>query len=87
MSTLGNSCPYWRNDVRPCEKYDNDCSWCKIQWGENKREQLLEEYIQNYDKPKIVKALNCDAVGDCTIQFKNNKKDVYHCSLLEEIKE
>ena len=49
--------------------------------------EIGKEYILNYDKPKIVKALNCDAVGDCTIQFKNNKKDVYHCSLLEEIKE
>ena len=45
ISNLGNNCPYWRNDVRPCEKYDNDCSWCKTQWGEDKREQLLEEYI------------------------------------------
>ena len=45
MSNLGNSCPYWRNDVRPCEKYDNDCSWCKAQWGEDKRERLLDEYI------------------------------------------
>ena len=49
--------------------------------------EIGKEYILNYDKPKIVKVLNCDAVGDCTIQFKNNKKDVYHCSLLEEIKE
>ena len=49
--------------------------------------EIGKEYMLNYDKPKIVKALNCDAVGDCTIQFKNNKKDVYHCSLLEEIKE
>ena len=32
-------------DVRPCEKYDNDCSWCKTQWGEDKRERLLDEYI------------------------------------------
>ena len=45
MSNLGTSCPYWRNDVRPCENYDNDCSWCKSQWGEDKRERLLDEYI------------------------------------------
>ena len=45
ISNLVNSCPYWRNDVRPCEKYDNDCSWCKAQWGEDKRERLLDEYI------------------------------------------
>ena len=45
ISNLGNNCPYWRNDVRPCEKYDNDCSWCKAQWGEDKRERLLDEYI------------------------------------------
>ena len=49
--------------------------------------EIGKEYMLNYDKTKIVKVLNCDAVGDCTIQFKNNKKDVYHCSLLEEIKE
>ena len=45
ISNLGNSCPYWRNGVRPCEKYDNDCSLCKTQWGEDKRERLLDEYI------------------------------------------
>ena len=45
ISNLGNNCPYWRNYVRPCEKYDNDCSWCKAQWGEDKRERLLDEYI------------------------------------------
>ena len=45
ISNLGNSCSYWRNDVRPCEKYDNDCLWCKTQWGEDKKERLLEEYI------------------------------------------
>ena len=45
ISNLGNSCLYCMNDVRPCEKYDNDCSWCKTQWGEDKRERLLDEYI------------------------------------------
>ena len=49
--------------------------------------EIGKEYMLNYDKPKIVKVLDCDEVGDCSIQFKNNKKDVYHCSLLEEIKE
>lgn len=45
LSNLGNNCPYWRDDIRPCEKYSNDCSWCKEQWGEDKRERLLDEYI------------------------------------------
>ena len=45
LSNIGNTCPYWNEDVRPCEKYGRDCSWCKEQWGEDKREQLLDKYI------------------------------------------
>ena len=41
ISNLGNNCPYWRNDVRPCEKYDNDCSWCKAQWEKIKENDYL----------------------------------------------
>ncbi len=44
--------------------------------------EIGKEYILNYDDPKVVKVLDCDAVGDCTIQFRNNKKDIYHGSLL-----
>jgi len=46
-----------------------------------------KEYLLAYDEknPKIVKLLYVDGVGDCDIQFKNNKKDCYHCSYLLEI--
>lgn len=41
---VGNCCR--REDRRfCCEKYQNDCSWCKDEWGEDMRENLLKKYI------------------------------------------
>lgn len=49
VSNLGSDCPYYSAEIKPCKckKYDNDCNWCKEQWGEDIRERLLKQYIVN----------------------------------------
>lgn len=47
VSSLGTNCPHWRNSVRPCGQYNNDCAWCKEQWEEDMRERLTNKYIVN----------------------------------------
>ena len=47
LSHLGVMCPYSKQKVRPCEKYDTDCAWCKEQWGEIEKQRLLQRYVVN----------------------------------------
>lgn len=46
--------------------------------------KIGKEYILNDDKPKIVRLLDYDGIGNCSVLLKNNKKYVCHCHLLEE---
>jgi hypothetical protein len=47
-------------------------------------EYRLTYPTSNKRKP-VITVLSIDLVGDCQVQFKNNKKDSYHCSWLKKI--
>lgn len=45
VSSLGTNCPYSSNDkYKPCKKYEHDCDYCKEEWGNDKKDKLLEKY-------------------------------------------
>lgn len=54
----------------------------------NKHDIIIgNEYELVYDihNHKKVRVVSIDGLGDCTVQFSNNRKDVYHSTWLQEI--